>query len=183
MQLLEHYYKTTIKYDLIYKFNYKNLKTIPKLKKIILNFKCPARDLKSLAISSLALRILTKNRPNITIAKKANLTLKIRKGHPVGCCVLLTKKLMYQFFAQFVMKILPKKKNIPLIFGTINNFTYNFTDLLIFKEFEKNYFLFNNLKNIHITFLANASKKEEFFFLFNSFKFARKRAGIFVEIA
>ena len=36
MHFLEHYYATIIKYNLIHRFNYKNSKEIPKLKRIIL---------------------------------------------------------------------------------------------------------------------------------------------------
>ena len=38
MNCLEKYYNKFIKYDLILKFNYKNIKKIPKIKSIILNF-------------------------------------------------------------------------------------------------------------------------------------------------
>jgi ribosomal protein L5 len=55
MHYLEIYYKTVIKYDLINKFNYKNIKELPKLKKIVLNFKTKNFKAKTFATTLFAL--------------------------------------------------------------------------------------------------------------------------------
>jgi large subunit ribosomal protein L5 len=176
MHFLEHYYNTIIKYDLVYKFNYKNLKKIPKLNKIFLNFGCKTFELKKLTTSLLALQLLTSKKGNLTISKKANIILKIREGTPVGCSIILSKKEMYKFLGKLIFEILPKLKNKNLIktLKTKNALTYNFSNPLIFKEFEKNYLFFNSLKNLQITFITNTSINEELFFLLNSFKFKTK---------
>lgn len=176
MHFLEHYYNTVVKYNLIYKFNYKALKNIPKLEKIILNFGCKTFDLKTLASSLLALQLITTKKGKLTISNQPNIVLKIRKGNPVGCKIVLTKKIMYKFFAKLIIEVLPKLKNKSLVkkLQTFNTLTCNFNNILIFKELEKNYIIYNSLKNIQITFITNTKTTEELFFLLNSFKFSTK---------
>lgn len=176
MHFLEHYYNSIVKYNLIYKFNYKNLKNVPKLKKIILNFGCKTSDLKILASSLLALQLITGKKGDLTLSSQSNIVLKIRKGNPVGCKIVLTKKMMYKFFTKLINEILPKLKNKLLVnkHQTFNTLTCNFNHVLIFKELEKNYVIYNFLKNIQITFITNTKTTEELFFLLNSFKFSTK---------
>lgn len=176
MHFLEHYYTTIVKYNLIHRFKYENLKNIPKLEKIILSFGCKTSDLKILAYSLLALQLITTKKGNLTISNQSSIVLKIRKGNPVGCKIILTKKLMYKFFAKFLLEISTKLKNKSLISKSrvFNTLTCNFNNILIFKELEKNYVLFNSLKNLQIIFITNAKTTEELFFLLNSFKFSTK---------
>lgn len=172
MQFLQQYYYNILKYDLINKFNYTNLKEIPKLKEIILNFGCKSFELKILITSLLALQLITKKKGKLTTSKKSNILLKIRKGNPVGCKIILKKEFMYKFFTKFILKILPrlkteistkKLKNIKVL-------TYHIKNILIFKELEKNYNIFNNIQSLNITILTNVKTKKELFFLLNSFK-------------
>ena len=102
--------------------------------------------------------------------------LKIRKGNPVGFKVILTQKKMYQFFDKFLAEIAPKLKNKLLIKTPPlkNILTCNFNNILIFKELETNYVLFNSLKNLQVIFITDTKTIEELFFLFNSFKFSTK---------
>ena len=94
MHFLEYYYNNVIKFDLINRFNYKNLKNIPKLEKIVLNFGCKTFELKKLSLSLLSLQLITDKKGILTVSKKPNIVLKIRKGNPVGCKVILTKNLI-----------------------------------------------------------------------------------------
>ena len=94
MHFLDYFYTKTLKFDLINKFYYKELKNLPKLKKIVLNFNCRTTNLKTLATHLLALELITNQKSNLTISKRPNLLLKIRKGNPVGCKVILKKILM-----------------------------------------------------------------------------------------
>lgn len=102
MHFLEHYYKTVVKYDLITKFKYKTSKEIPQLKKIILNFNCRNLELKLFAATILSLKLITlKRNIKITNSKFPNLLLKIQRGQPVGCKIILNRFYMYQFFFFF----------------------------------------------------------------------------------
>ena len=176
MHFLEYYYVNIIKYDLINRFNYQNVKNIPKLKKIILNFGCKTFELKMLATSLLSLQLISARKGMLTVSKQPNIILKIRKGNPVGCKVVLVKTLMYTFLAKLFLEALPRLKNKISLKKVLykNTLTYNFENVLIFKELEKNYLFFSQLKDLQVTFVTNTFTNEELFFLLNSFKFPTK---------
>merc|ERR1711862_956705 len=115
MNLIEKYYNQITRYDLINKFNYHNLNEIPKFEKIILNIGCKTCDLKKLSVSVLALQLITKKKSKLVASKKSNILLKIKKGEPVACKIILTKKCMYEFLVKIIFKIIPNSKyNIVL---------------------------------------------------------------------
>ena len=184
MHFLEYYYINIIKYDLINRYNYKNIKDIPKLKKIILNFGCKTSELKKLSTSLLFLQLITTKKGKLTVSKQSNIVLKIRKGNPVGCKVLLVKTAMYKFLFKLLIEVLPRIKNKILLKKTSykNTLTYNFENIMIFKELEKNYLVFSLLKNLQVTFVTNATTNEELFFLLNSFKFPTGTIKTFANV-
>lgn len=174
MNLLENYYKQVIKYDLINKFFYNRLKDIPELKKIILNFGCKSAEIRSIASSVFALELITTKQVTITKSKRANILLKIRKGNPVGCTVILTKKKMYQFFFKLLTDVFPYLKDFRGINISKNlknkSLSLTLSDLIYFKELEKQFYLFTNLPPLNITLVTNAKTREELLYLLNSFK-------------
>ena len=179
MNFLNHYYNNIITYNLINKFNHKTIKNLPALKSIILNFGCKSSDLKLLTNSLLALELITGKKGTITQAKNANILLKIRKGNPVGCKVQLKKNSMYIFLTKLIFEIFPKIKSLNYLLYKNNAknttaISYKISNTLIFPEFEKNYYLFNNLTNLQITFLTNTKTQSEFLYLLNSFKIPTK---------
>lgn len=175
MNFLDYYKKNVIVYDLINKFNYKTIKNIPTIDKIVLNFGFKNVDSKLLYTSFLALELITGKKGIFTQAKTPNILLKIRKGNPVGCKVILKKRLMYLFLNRLIIEIFPKMKPLNKILyknKSLNTtaISFSITNILIFPEFEKNYYLFNNLPELDITFIMRTKTKQEFLFLLNSFK-------------
>ena len=174
MNLLENYYKKVIRYDLINKFSYHNLSDIPELKKIVLNFGCKSFDIKSIAASLSALELITAKQGTVTKAKRPNILLKIRKGHPVGCVVVLTKTQMYDFFLKLLTQVFPNLKDFKGIKISkklkTKSFSLTLTDLINFKELEKQFYLFTNLPPLNVILITNARNKEELIYLLNSFK-------------
>jgi large subunit ribosomal protein L5 len=174
MNILEFYYEKIIKYDLINKFFYDNLNEIPKLKKIILNFGCKSFEIQNLASSLLALELITTKRGKLTTSKRANILLKIRKGHPVGCTVVLEKTNMYNFFLKLLGEVFPALKDFKGSRRTENlektSFSLTLKELITFKELETHFYLFNKLPPLNITLVTNTKTKKELFYLINSFK-------------
>ena len=174
MTVLENYYKKVIRYDLINKFSYTHLEEIPQLKKIILNFGCKTFEIKRVSAALLSLGLITKKRGALTRSKRANILLKIRKGNPVGCVVVLRKKAMYTFLLKLVTEVFPNLKDFKGI--NISNklsttsFSFTLSDLINFKELEKQFYLFINLPPLNITFITNVKTKQELLYLLNSFK-------------
>ena len=174
MNPLENYYKRIVRYDLINKFSYNNLDDIPELKKIVLNFGCKSFDIKSIAASLSALELITAKQGTVTKAKRPNILLKIRKGHPVGCVVVLTKTQMYDFFLKLLTQVFPNLKDFKGIKISkklkTKSFSLTLTDLINFKELEKQFYLFTNLPPLNVILITNARNKEELIYLLNSFK-------------
>ena len=174
MNLLENYYKQVIKYDLINKFFYNQLKDIPELKKIILNFGCKSFEIKNIAAALLSLELITTKQASVTKSKRANILLKIRKGYPVGCMVILTKNKMYQFFFKLLTEVFPNLKDFKGIKVSKNlrnkSFSMTLLDLINFKELEKQFYLFTNLPPLNIILVTNTKSRKELIYLLNSFK-------------
>lgn len=174
MNILENYYKKIIRYDLINKFCYLHLDEVPKLKKIILNFGCKNIEIKSISSALLSLELITTKRGSLTRARRSNILLKIRKGSPVGCVVILKKKLMYDFFLKLLIEVFPNIKGFNGI--TVSKkvkqtcFSFTLKDLIHFKELEKQFYLFINLPPLNITILTNSKTKQELLYLLSSFK-------------
>nr|AEP20752.1 ribosomal protein L5 [Kryptoperidinium foliaceum endosymbiont] len=174
MNILQHYYKKIIKRDLINKFSYTHLEEIPQLKKIILNFGCKNSDIRSIASVFLSLELVTTTKVSIARSKRANVLLKIRKGNPVGCMVVLRDERMYHFLFKLLSEVLPNLKS----FAGINvskklgktSFSFTLKDLIHFKELEKQFYLFINLPPLNITLITNTKTKEELLYLLQSFK-------------
>lgn len=172
MHYLKYFYTKTLKFDLINKFYYTNLKKLPKLKKIILNFSCKTGELKSLATILLALELITNQKGILTVSKRPNLLLKIRKGNPAGCKVTLRKEAMLTFYSKSFTEIFPKIKNFNgiAISQKVEKTAFSFLvrETLNFSELTEHYYLFNNLSNLNLSFILTVETKEEMLFLIKS---------------
>lgn len=175
MNILEYYYKKIIVYDLINKFSYNNLKKVPRLTKIILNFSCKNSEIKNLAAAFISLELITSNKNiEVTKSKRANIFIKIRKGYPVGCKVILKKNKMYTFFFKLLTEVFPTVKEFKGISLNkkinITSFSFTMKNLIYFKELETNFYLFNNLPPLNINLITNTKTEKELIYLLNSYK-------------
>ena len=174
MTILENYYKKVIQYDLINKFSYSHVNEIPRLKKIILNFGCKNFDIKSIASALLSLELVTMKQGSLVKSKRSNLLLKIRKGNPVGCVVILENDKMYDFLFKLLLDVFPSLKDFKGINISKNlgatSFSFTLKDLISFKELEKQFYLFINLPPLNVTFISNTKSQKELLFLLHSFK-------------
>jgi large subunit ribosomal protein L5 len=178
MNFLEIFYIKTLKYDLINKFSYSTIKKLPKIKKIVLNFGCKTTEINYISKSLLALELITNQKGIVTINKRPNMLLKLRKGNPTGCKVTLNKFKMFNFFTMTLTNVFPKIKNFNgfTLEQTIkkNTFSYEIQNTSVFTELEKHYFLFNNLSKLDIAIIASSTNKKEFIFFLKSMKFPFK---------
>jgi large subunit ribosomal protein L5 len=178
MNFLQHFDLKNLKYNFLNKFTYKKSNELPKLKKIILNIGCKNLDLKELATSLLVLELITSQKGKITTTKYSNILLKIRKGNPTGCKVILRKTNMFNFLAKILIEVFHKQKKFAGFNITKNlkkkTFSYKLKNVLTFNELENHYYLFNNLSPLDITFVTNVNKKQELIFILKSLKFPLK---------
>lgn len=178
MHFFTYFYTKTLKLDLINKFYYTDLKKLPSLKQITLNFSCKTINLKTIATHLLALNLISSQKGIITISKRPNLLLKIRKGSPTGCKITLRKISMMNFLSKNLNEIFPKIKN----FNGIqvhkkvekNTFSFSVKNILTFPELAKHYYLFNTLSNLNVSFVTTGQTKKEMLFLLKSLQLPLK---------
>ena len=170
MNFIYNYNETIVKYDLINKFNYKHLQKIPELKSLTLTFKLKKYDIKTLISALAAIEILTSQKAILNYSKVSNVSLKIRKGQPIGCKVTLRKKNFRQFFNVLLntTSIIKNKIN----YKSQNSFFFSLTieNILVFSELEKNYQFFKKLSNLNINLTTTNCKNKELVFLLKSNK-------------
>ena len=99
---VKYYNENIVKYDLINKFRYQNVTDLPELKSVSIRFQCEKYEMKNLIAALAALKLITSQKAFILVSKTANISLKIRKGHPVGCKIILRKTKMNEFFVKFL---------------------------------------------------------------------------------
>lgn len=179
MHFLKYYNENIIKHDLLNKFIYKKSSEIPELKTIVLNFGCKNFSMEKFAITILALEIITNKKSTITTAKHPNVLLKIQKGQPAGCkVILLEKELVHNFLNKLLLEIFPKLKNFLGLNLQIKNSSFSFklsSNELVLQELEEQYPLFANLPNLDIQISTNSQNSKELLFLIKALKFPIKQ--------
>lgn len=172
MHFLYYFYKKTLKFDLINKFYYTDLKKLPKLKKVVLNFSCKTPEIKQLSTHLLALELVTSQKSVLTASKHPNLALKIKKGNPSGCKLTLRKNHMLSFMSKSFNQIFPLVKNFNGLSAskrvTRTALSFVITDTLNFSELNTNYYLFKNLSKLNLSFITKTKTKEELLFFLKS---------------
>lgn len=171
--IFKNYYKKIIQRDFINKFSYIYVNQIPQLKKIILNLGCKNSNIKIIASALFSLELIATKPGFIVKSKRSNILLKIRKGTPIGCAVVLEKKQMYEFVFRLLSEVFPSLKSVSGFNSISNdktNFSFTLKDLVNFKELEKQFYLFIKLPPLNITLITNAKSRKELLYLLHSFK-------------
>ena len=176
MHYLEDFYNKNLNYDLINKFFYINIKKLPRLKKIVLNFGCKTTNIKTLAANLLALELINSKKGSLRTAKQPNLVLKIKKGNPTGCILTLNNNSKINFIAKILIETLTKIKQLNglKLKSEKNCLSYTIKNSFNFACLENHYYLFNNLSNLNITIITDSCKKEETLFILKSLQLPLK---------
>jgi large subunit ribosomal protein L5 len=176
MFFFKTYFSKVIKYDLINTFFYRNLIEIPKLRKITLNFGYQKSNFKYLVSSLLALEFISSKKGRMTKSKHLNVFLKIKKGNPVGCKIVLKKSTMYFFYLKLITSIFSKVKQSKTSrfqwdLKLIKSISFQLKSPLLFAELENQFQFFKDIPRLDITLLTNSKSQKELFFLLKSIKF------------
>jgi large subunit ribosomal protein L5 len=176
MFFLNVYYYNIIKYDLINMFFYQNTKQIPKFEKIILNFGYQKSSFKHLISGLLALEFISSKKSRLTKSKYLHVFLKIKKGSPVGCKIILRKQTMYFFYFKLITSVFPKIKQSQTVhfqqnLQSIKAISIQLKNSLIFKELENQYQFFKDIPKLDITLVTTSKSQNELFCIFKSIKF------------
>ncbi len=160
----EQYAKEVIP-QLMKEFGYKNVMQIPKLLKIVVNTSISeaTQNVKALDAAAAEITAITGQKPVITRAKKSIASFKLRQGQPIGACVTLRRKVMYEFLNRLVNISLPRVRDFkgvsPKAFDGRGNYTLGVTEQIIFPEI--NYDKVDKIRGMNITFCTSATNDAE----------------------
>lgn len=149
-------------------FGYKNVMSIPKLEKIVINMGLgkdyvASKNLKILETGMNELALITGQKPVITRAKMSVASFKLRENDPVGVMVTLRGKRMYEFLERLVKIALPRVRDFkgisPKSFDGRGNYTLGVREQIMFPEVDIT--KVEKLRGMNITFVTTAKTDEE----------------------
>ncbi len=158
-------YKSEIKKAMQDKFAYKNVNTIPKLEKIVIN--CVTKDcvLNSKVVDSIKsdLGAITGQLAVTAKAKKSIASFKVREGQALGAAVTLRGEKMYEFLDRLISISLPRVRDFRGVsakaFDGKGNYTLGLKEQIIFPEI--NYDKIDKVRGLGISIVTTASNNEE----------------------
>lgn len=164
MSRLEKTYQETILPQLMKDLSIKNVWAVPKMSKVVVNVGVgeASANIKLLDAAMEEMSAITGQKPVMRRAKKSIAAFKIREGQPVGACVTLRGKRMYEFIDRLVNIALPRVRDfrgVPVkSFDGRGNYTMGLQDQLIFPEID--YSRVDQTRGMNITFVTTATNDE-----------------------
>ena len=162
---LKETYVKEVAPQLMKKFGYKSVMSIPKLDKIVVNVACgEARDNSKIVDAMMNdIAQITGQKPVICKAKKSVANFKLREGQIVGAKVTLRGERMYAFLDRFSNIALPRVRDFrgisPDSFDGRGNYSCGIKEQLIFPEID--YDKIDKVRGMDISFVTTANTDEE----------------------
>jgi len=138
---------------------------VPRIEKITLNMGVgdAKTDAKALDAAIEELTIIAGQRAQVRKAKKSVAQFKLREGMPIGCCVTLRGRRMYEFLERLTHLALPRVRDFrganPRGFDGRGNYTLGVRDQLIFPEVS--YAKVQKVKGMNVCIVTTARTDEE----------------------
>ena len=180
--MLKDIIQTTIKQDLIEKIGKKrNVFSLPRLTKVVINYRvAEARESQESLTSAIEeITAITGQKPQLTRAKKAVASFKIRQNDPLALKVTLRGARMYDFVEKLFNLILPRLrdfKGMPVdAFDDAGNYNLTIKDQTLFPEI--NLDKANKIRSVQITMNINATSKDESKMLLSALGFPFEKAN------
>lgn len=138
-RLLDRYQKEIVP-ALAKKFNRTNRLSLPRLQKIVINMGVgkALQDKNRMTEAVDQLKLIAGQQPQVTKAKQAISTFRLRQGNDIGCRVTLRGKRMYEFLDRLINIALPRIRDFrgvnPKSFDGNGNYSMGLSEQLVFPE-------------------------------------------------
>ncbi|AWD33527.1 50S ribosomal protein L5 [Candidatus Fokinia solitaria] len=158
-------YNTTIKSNMMKKYQYANVMSIPKITKIVLSMtsKKLRDDQKFIEKVKEDLWLIAGQRPCQTKAKNSIAGFNLREGMLLGCFVTLRRSMMYDFLDRFVNIALPRVRDfkgiLPKQFDGRGNISMGVKEQIIFPEID--YDKVEEIRGANVTVVTTCRSDEE----------------------
>lgn len=162
---LEERYQKECVPELMEHFGYKNPNQVPKIEKVILNMGLgeAIENPKILDSAVKELTLISGQKPVVTRARKSIAAFKLREGMPIGCCVTLRRRRMYDFLTKLINIAIPRIRDFrgvsPKAFDGKGNYTLGVKEQIIFPEID--YDKIDKIKGMNVTIVTSAKTDDE----------------------
>ncbi len=139
MARLQERYVNEIRPKLMEEFGYTSTHAVPCLEKITVNMGIgKARENpKQLEDATRDLATITGQKAIVTKARKSIAQFHLREGYPVGCCVTLRGKRMYEFLDRLISIAIPRIRDFRGLRARLDrrgNYSMGLSDQIVFPE-------------------------------------------------
>lgn len=161
------------------KFGHKNILSVPKITKVVINVGVGSalREDQSQQLVAKDLALITGQKAVPTVAKKAISAFKVRQGMVVGYRVTLRGKRMFDFVSRLVNVVLPRTRDFRGLdqksIDNSGNLSIGIREHIIFPEISQEEI--RKIFGMEITLVTNAKKREEAIELFKLLGFPIKK--------
>jgi large subunit ribosomal protein L5 len=163
-RLLERYQKE-IATQLSEKLGRKNVHSLPRLQKIVVNMGVgkALQDKNRMQQSAEQLGQITGQRPQITKAKISVSGFRLREGQEIGCRVTLRGRRMYEFLDRLISIALPRIRDFrginPKSFDGNGNYSLGLAEQAVFPEIDPDKITF--AQGMDVTFVTSTRNDDE----------------------
>lgn len=163
-RLLDRYQKE-IAPALEKKFGRKNLLSLPRLEKIVVNMGVgkALQEKNRMEQAAEQLSQITGQKALITKAKKAVSAFRLRENNPIGCKVTLRGRRMYEFLDRLISIALPRIRDFrgvnPKSFDGHGNYSLGLAEQLVFPEIDPDKVTFT--QGMDVTFVTTTNSDDE----------------------
>ena len=160
MSRLQKTYHESILPQLMKDLSITNVWAVPRMTKVVVNMGVgeASANIKLLDAAMNEMGAVTGQRPVMRRAKKSIAAFKLREGQPVGACVTLRGKRMYEFIDRLFNIALPRVRDFRGLptksFDGRGNYTMGLEDQLIFPEVD--YSKVDQTRGMNITFVTTS---------------------------
>ena len=147
------------------KFGRKNVLSLPKLQKIVLNMGVgkALQDKNRMEQAAEHLTQIAGQRVQVTKARKAVSGFRLRQGMEIGCKVTLRGRRMYEFLDRLISVALPRIRDFrgvnPKSFDGHGNYNLGLAEQMVFPEIDPDKVTFT--QGMDIAFVTTARNDEE----------------------
>jgi len=175
MARLHEKYTKEIAPALATKFGRKNILSLPRLKKIVLNMGVgkALQDKERMKKAAADLAVIAGQRPQVTKARLAVSGFRLREGNEIGCRVTLRGKRMYEFLDRLINVAMPRIRDFrgvnPRSFDGQGNYSFGVKEQIIFPEIA--YDQIDQVRGMDITITTSAGDDRKGRALLEAFNF------------
>jgi large subunit ribosomal protein L5 len=179
MPRMKQIYQDKATPNLVEKFEYKNVMSVPTLKKVVINMGIGrAMDNPKLLESAVSeIEVITGQKAVKTFARKSISNFKLREGAAIGAKVTLRGERMWEFLDRLINFALPRVRDFRGVSTRLSgsgDYTLGLKDQLIFPEIN-----FDNVdehRGMNITIVTSAKTDEEGFELLSQLGMPYRRS-------